>query len=35
MELPNPDVEDVDVFLDVIPSLIVEYDLDRCRRDAG
>ena len=34
MELPNPDVEDGDVLLDVIPNLVVVYDLG-CRRNAG
>ena len=28
MEPPNPDVEDVHVLLDVIPNLVVVYDLD-------
>ena len=28
MELPNPDVEDVHVLLDVIPNLFVVDDLD-------
>ena len=28
MELPNPDVEDVHVLLDVIPNLVVVCDLD-------
>ena len=28
MELPNPDVEDVRVLLDVIPNLVVGDDLD-------
>ena len=28
MELPNPDGEDVDVRLDVIPNLVVVDDLD-------
>ena len=28
MELPNPDVKDVQIRLDVIPNLVVVYDLD-------